>query len=617
MIPKTLSVVTTPGTPSTVSVQDERASCSDNSQRARSWSSWGSVPVTHTAPSVGTPAPRSIAVSLGSRSSMQAACPTAGTLGMAIRRAPANAAPPAAATSQERVIDTHPSRTDGRRADLCPGRDPSRSRITSLDSARSLGRVFRVREVRAIALALLVAIVAGAVGTAFDGQVARAQGSPLALPTDEQLGADAVLAVSDVPPTGPPEIDVYQAEQDALAVGRSMPAEDWQIPDLARALGYDPLAAFAFVRDRIGFDAYGGALRGARGTLAARAGNALDRALLLRAILDEMVVPSRLAFGTLDAATVQAVVARSFDPPVQPLSTPPATDRAGVEAIATRARRDRARVRTALGSRIDGMDADETPRALSDVHDHVWVEIEYGPGWLDLDTTMPDAQPGTALTDSSSTSLDLPESLSHQVRFQVVAETFDGTVLSEQVVLDQTLDAVAASRTDIFLTFHPELPALANGIQQALNGTSPWTPALSVGSEVFDGDPFPILAGEDLFGDPEGGPELTALRLEITTYSPDGVDQRHTRVLYDRVPPTARASGAVVAAIFPDHHPRSHPRPRRCHPPAHRLERWHQRQSPCLRPGVRRPVDGCVADRSRRGRRVRARRPAPADGCGQ
>ena len=60
---------------------------------------------------------------------------------------------------------------------------------------------------------------------------------------------------------------------------------DWDVADLAAALGPDPDAAFALVRDRIGLDAYAGSLRGAEGTLSARGGNAVDRALLLQALL--------------------------------------------------------------------------------------------------------------------------------------------------------------------------------------------------------------------------------------------------------------------------------------------------------------------------------------------
>ena len=66
------------------------------------------------------------------------------------------------------------------------------------------------------------------------------------------------------------------------------------------------------------FEPYPGVLRGAQGTLAARAGNAFDRALLLRALLDAMAIPARFAFGELDQASARALVARTLGPIARP-----------------------------------------------------------------------------------------------------------------------------------------------------------------------------------------------------------------------------------------------------------------------------------------------------------
>ncbi len=65
----------------------------------------------------------------------------------------------------------------------------------------------------------------------------------------------------------------------------------------AAELGYDATRIFTFVRDEIGYHAYPGSLRGARGTLWNKAGNALDRASLLVALLRASGIPARYARG--------------------------------------------------------------------------------------------------------------------------------------------------------------------------------------------------------------------------------------------------------------------------------------------------------------------------------
>ena len=72
----------------------------------------------------------------------------------------------------------------------------------------------------------------------------------------------------------------------ALAVWAD-PADpaDPRVAALATSLGNNPTAIFQHVRDNIGIEIYTGSLRGARGVLASKAGNALDRASLTIALL--------------------------------------------------------------------------------------------------------------------------------------------------------------------------------------------------------------------------------------------------------------------------------------------------------------------------------------------
>ncbi len=76
-------------------------------------------------------------------------------------------------------------------------------------------------------------------------------------------------------------------------------------------IGNDPAKLAAFVRQRIAYEPYRGSVRGVRGTLAARAGNDWDRALLLRALLAEAGFKSELVVLSRDAKA-RLAVADSF-----------------------------------------------------------------------------------------------------------------------------------------------------------------------------------------------------------------------------------------------------------------------------------------------------------------
>ena len=222
--------------------------------------------------------------------------------------------------------------------------------------------------------------------------------SDFGLPDEAGIPADAGLDVPDTLPERPNMTFDGVAARAGSIVSATDPA-DWNLGPLAERLEYAPEAAFQFVRDSIGYDPYPGVLRGARGTLAARAGNDIDRALLLQALLDRMVVPSRLVVGTLDDASTGRLLARSFLAPARALPSMPIDSRevGDLPALAARAHRDYAVVRQTLGARDAQMDGSANAAAASEARQHVWVQMRFGTEWLDLDPSMPDSQPGQTL----------------------------------------------------------------------------------------------------------------------------------------------------------------------------------------------------------------------------
>ena len=81
------------------------------------------------------------------------------------------------------------------------------------------------------------------------------------------------------------------------------------IDDLALALEFDMERIFRFVSEQIRYEPYAGVLRGAEGTLMARAGNSADQAVLLAALLRASGIGSRFAQGAIDGEIGAAVLA--------------------------------------------------------------------------------------------------------------------------------------------------------------------------------------------------------------------------------------------------------------------------------------------------------------------
>lgn len=372
-----------------------------------------------------------------------------------------------------------------------------------------------------------------------------------AIPSDDELAASANLIVSDAPPSTAELPTLSQIRDDTWARLTRLPEAEWSISALAESLRYDPQAAFAFVRDRIAFDPYPGVLRGAAGTLAARAGNAYDRALLLGALLDAMLVPHRYAFAGLSDEITAAVLARATQPPIAPLATADISLTTTIDPVALeqRARRDYARLRSVLDGALDETPSGVPAEATDAVRQHAWVQALFGSEWQDLDPTFPDAVVGSPLVTATTTADSMPAEALQGVDIRLVAETLSDGMLSDQVVLDRHFDAATAAASTIFLYFQPDTSGLGGVITDVLSGDTSWVPVLLVDRDTSTGTAFHAGGrGEDVFGTATGAPELASLRLEVTTSGPGTQPTTAERVLLDRVPEELRGADHVDAA---------------------------------------------------------------------
>ena len=370
-------------------------------------------------------------------------------------------------------------------------------------------------------------------------------------PTEVELPTAATTPISDAPVV-PPSTDVDLASVGAASAARveSMPIAQWSLVALMDSFEGDPARAFAFVRDSIAFDAYRGVLRGAEGTLAARAGNAWDRAILLRTLLEGMALSTRYATVELDESAAARVAARILEPVAVPLDDGAAVvqDQLPVAAVAARARRDYALLRGAVGERSGDMRALMVAEVAAETRDHVWVQVRWGADWLDYDPTFPDGTPGSVLAPPTATSTDIPDDLVHRVTLRVVAGAVGSGGLTERTVLERSFVASEVADRQVFLYFQPELSGLGGGIVRTLSGVASWTPVLMVDGEAEPGQPFEAGGrGTDLFGDPVDADQLATLRIEVTRSVPGRSDETATHVLLDRVPSTRPDASDLTA----------------------------------------------------------------------
>ena len=377
--------------------------------------------------------------------------------------------------------------------------------------------------------------------------------------------------------------------------------------------GTDPNTILAWVAKHTRLVAYVGSLRGAAGVLADRAGNSLDRSLLLAKLLTQAGQEVRLAHASLPAAQAETLFgATSMTaalPRLPPLTrdeliakfSDPRLPADQVAAAATEVIDRRALTEKLLAERTDALlpsllsasqsaqetaDAAARTAALAAVADHYWVQVRSGAGWRDLD---PDASIVGALVPADTLDpKDLPDSLRHSVILRVMLELQDTTGRREEQLLthtvypaDDSMQTLTLIHTGKGLDSLEQMlgsPNLRQRTLDALDGVTAWTPMLIAGGspivdKLFTQDglirpanvnAFAATGGDvgGLFSDvgdalsgatPAAQPVAipTAEWLEIEVRIPGAEPRTERRTIFDLIGPDARASGVSVA-ITPD-----------------------------------------------------------------
>lgn len=247
----------------------------------------------------------------------------------------------------------------------------------------------------------------------------------------------------------------------------------------AAALGHEVHAIFAFARDQVTYEPYRGLLRGAAGTLAAGAGNALDQSLLLKQLLERSGYQARLVRGQLPrekaAELIDQFLARDpasgllgrFVPGDAPQDNPKLFEQTGFEPgyvrhLVTEQRRqttqllDRATQVTQRHAEFLEGHLGQAGVELGRSHeqwleelagraaDHAWVEYldtaDGAQNWIALDPSFASAQPGQPFAQGEPQEQVPPEE-QHVVRLTLNYQRDKGGEPEDVLLLDLSIPA--------------------------------------------------------------------------------------------------------------------------------------------------------------------------------
>jgi hypothetical protein len=310
------------------------------------------------------------------------------------------------------------------------------------------------------------------------------------------------------------------------AADRELPRDTFDPQAVLEKVGREPKTLFGWVRDETYLVPYRGVLRGATGVLMDRVGNSLDRALLLSSLLRSAGQQVRLAHGTLSKEQAQHVLQerRSIPHggvPPAPQSSPEQADKLvekyseqyGLDAkelhgireknssegarmakeVTQRVAQQSSTIISKVGKPVAADSGSAEDKALEALRDHWWVQRQEGDKWLDMDPSLPDAEPGQFLTDAHNLiQIDkVDESLWHQVEVRVLIEQWSDGHLAERQALTHIFKPAELLGKSIVLHQYPL--NWSNG-ESLLDGNDPtpriktgalaqreWLPVLSVG----------------------------------------------------------------------------------------------------------------------------------------
>lgn len=302
----------------------------------------------------------------------------------------------------------------------------------------------------------------------------------------------------------------------------------------AAELGNNAAQIFAFVRDEIGYESYKGSLRGARGTLWSKAGNALDQASLLIALLRASNIPARYVSGTLSNALAQELILSMFPAPL--------------------------RITGFVPDDAERADPANDPKLLAETREHYWVQFNTGGGFQDADPTFASATIGQTFTTSQGTFTEVSDQLRYKVTLRLNRELTTPAAglltggLSQDVitVLDVTFNTVELVGKPLSISHFVNRQALGTPVFASITNT--YSPYIAVGDFAAPISEDEVIRGTDyqevLTNFPLGSTILTGLFLKIDVSGPDGPTETFERTLVDLIGFDVRTNGGSPNVTF-------------------------------------------------------------------
>ena len=359
------------------------------------------------------------------------------------------------------------------------------------------------------------------------------------------------------------------------------------VKELSARLGHDPESIFRFVTEQVRYEPYPGLLRGPWVTLAGRAGNSVDQAALLTLLLRHAGFETRYAWGPVDDATADALLASGVasrdtlqadaleaqlgllpgeGPPPVPVLEPDvlaaiqeAEER--VDEIVGWSQTQLSGTAETLQSALDEAGVADAA-AFTTVPDlerrqHVWVQaVLAGDAWVDMDPSLPTSTLDAPLGTEEATASSIPAELVHTLELALIGETLTDQGLVEEDFVRISSPAWELSGVPITVANMPSdsLSLVGQGFASIV-GMKLFVPGFLVGDESFVGRPLRFLSGGDDgagglgggFFDSAGEPdeEHTAQWVETRLIAPGRDPEVVRRAMFDRVGPAARATGTV------------------------------------------------------------------------